>query len=212
MNRVLLEAQYLLDYTFLGSDDFSNIQTLRPSIRLMLIDKMPTTLVFAYAKKNFFNSDRLEDNSDRSGFNVSAGIEQKIPVTHDFFLTLSYYYDNNNAQERIASFVGNKYAISAYYDHHNMWAFGARFEYSNRNFQQMESDSVWSFKPGHGWDDWTLKMNRSEITRTYEAFLVRPINQTLSVALNQTFVVNRSKEISSSYDRSITGIFLTARF
>ncbi len=212
MNRVMLEAQYLLDYTFLGSDDFSKIQTLRPSIRLMLIDKMPTTLVFAYAKKNFFNSERLEDNSDRTGFNVSAGIEQKIPVTHDFFLTLSYYYDNNNAQERIARSVGNRYAASAYYDHHNLWAFGARFEYSNRNYQQMESNPVWSFKPGYWWDDWTFKINRSEITRTYEAFFVRPINQTLSVALNQTFVVNRSKEISSSYDRSITGIFLTARF
>ncbi len=212
MNRVLLEAQYLLDYTFLGSEDYSNIHTLRPSIRLMLVDNMPTTLVFAYAKKNFFNSDRLLDNSDRDGFNISGGIEQKIPITHDFFLNLSYYYDNNNTRERIASYVGNKYAVSAHYDHHNLWAFGARYEYYNKNYGREESDEFWSFKPGHGWNYWTLKLNRSEITRTYEAYFIRPINEILSVTASQIFVINRSKEISSSYDRSITGIFLTARF
>ncbi|MDP2158694.1 MAG: tetratricopeptide repeat protein, partial [Nitrospirota bacterium] len=120
MDRVMLEARYMLDYTFLGSNDFSNIQTLRPSIRLMLIDNMPTTLVFAYAKKNFFSNDQLEDNADRSGFNVSAGVEQKIPVTHNFFLTLSYFYDNNNTRDGLASYVGNKYALAAHYDHHNL--------------------------------------------------------------------------------------------
>lgn len=212
MNRVLLEAQYLLDYTFLGSEDYSNIQTLRPSIRLMLIDNMPTTLVFAYAKKNFFNSERLPDNSGRDGFNISGGIEQKIPITHDFFLNLSYYYDNNNTRERIASYVGNKYAIAAHYDHHNLWAFGAKFEYCNRNYETEDYEPIWSVKPGHGWDWWTSTLNRSEITRTYEAYFIRPINEMLSVTASQIFVINRSKEISSSYDRSITGIFLTARF
>jgi len=209
MNRVLLEAQYLLDYTFLGNDDFSNIQTLRPSIRLMLIDNMPTTIVFAYAKKNFFNSERIEDNAERSGFNVSAGIEQKIPVTHDFFLTLSYYYDNNNTKDGLSSYVGNKYAVAAHYDHHNLWAMGARFEYYNKNYANTGTD-IWGWNNNWDWVEW--KINKSEITRTFEAYIVRPISHTLSVTANQTFVVNSSKFSSSTYNRSITGIFLTARF
>ncbi len=208
IDRVMLEARYMLDYTFLGSNDFSNIQTLRPSIRLMLIDNMPTTLVFAYAKKNFFSSDQLEDNADRGGFNVSAGVEQKIPVTHNFFLTLSYFYDNNNTRDGLSSYVGNKYAVAAHYDHHNLWAFGARFEYFNKNYPKFTTD-FWGWD-GHNWGYW--RVNKSEISRTFEAYFVRPINQTLSVTANQTFVINRSKLISSSYDRSITGIFLTARF
>lgn len=213
MDRVTLEAQYLFDYTFLGSEDFSKMHTFRPSVRLMLLNNMPTTLVYAYTKKNYFDIDRADNNADRSGFNTMIGLEQKITVTDNFFLTLAYYHDDNNARDKAASYVGNKYALAAYYDHHNIWAMGAKFEYYKKDYS---GSDIWAYKPGEDWwDPWELvtwDIKRNDIMKTFNIFLVRPITPLLSVSIDQTFIVNSSTNASFAYDRSITGIFLTARF
>jgi tetratricopeptide (TPR) repeat protein len=212
-NKVTLETQYLFDYTFLGSEDFSKTHTFRPSVRLMLLNNMPTTLVYGYAIKNYFDIDRADNNSERSGFNTMVGIEQKITVTNNFFLTLSYYYDNNNARDGLASYVGNKYALAAYYDYRSIWAMGAKFEYYHKNYA---GSDIWVYEPDEHWNHpynlvkWNVK--RNDIMRTFNVFLVRPITPLLSVSIDQTFIVNSSSNASFAYDRSITGIFLTARF
>lgn len=206
-NRVTLELLNFLDYTFLGSEDYSKTLTFRPSVRLMLMDNMPTTLVYGYEKKNFFRIDLADNNADRSGYNTMFGIEQKITVTNNFFVTLSYYYDNNSAREEFASYVGNKYAMAAYYDYRNIWAMGARFEYYDKNYEASNITISDSFGNPAIWH-----INRKDIMRTFNLFFVRPITPLLSVSFDQTFIVNSSTSASFAYDRSITGIFLTARF
>lgn len=202
VKRLILEARYIFDYTLLGGDDYSRINTIMPSATLMMIRNMPTTLVYAYTIKNFFELDDYKSNDLRSGFNNMFGLEQKIPLNNDFFLTLAYYYDNNKAEDELSTYRGNKFSISAYYNPVNIWAVGAKFEYYVRDYPlAIVSNGLWK-----------LPVDRDEIMRTFNVYFIKPISPMVSVSLDQTFVVNSSANPSYSYNRSISGIYLIARF
>ena len=204
VNKVTFEGKYNFDYTYLGSDAYSRMHTLSPSVRLMLIKNMPTKLVYSYSKRGFFDTKKTSDNNDRSGNMNSYGIEQKISLLESLYFTLGYYHEKNNTQEPGDSFRGNKYICSVNYEYAKKLTVKGRFEYYDRDYLG-ETE----------WEDPIFTINRKtrhDITRTYGVTATMPISPLLSVSLDQTFINNSSNIYFADYTRSITGIFLTARF
>ncbi|NJD57214.1 MAG: tetratricopeptide repeat protein [Nitrospirae bacterium] len=195
--KVLLEAAYLFDYTFLGGDDYSRIHTVAPAAKIELLKHMPTRFVYAYAEKTFFDLDLSETNDERSGSTNTYGIEQTVFVSRNLSFALAYYYDTHNAREDFFSYNGNRFSLGMNYSHDNQWLFAARFEYYDKGYS--------------GRSDFADK-RRDDITRTFGLSLTKPLSPVFSVNINQTFVVNSSNISFYAYDRSVTGIFLTARF
>ena len=201
LRHMAFEAKYLLDYTILGGDGYSLVHTVSPAVRLIVIrDNMPTRLVYTYAKKNFYSVSTIDNNIHRSGDYHSFGIEQKFAATNDLIFTLGYLYDSNNTEEEVSSYNGNKFTAAVEYNHQSKWLTGAKFEYHNKNYGNYQQQP------------WMTPEPRSDIQRTFNIFWTRPISPVFSVSIDQTFIVNDSTLSSSSYERSVTGIFLTARF
>lgn len=203
VNKVMLEGKYLFDYTYLGSDAYSRMHTLSPSVTLKLIKNMPTKLVYSFSKRAFFATEKASDNSGRNGEKHSYGIEQKIPVIKDLFLKLGYSFENNNAndEEEEESFKANKIDCSVNYNYDKKFYVSAKAEYYDRHFSGKTK-----------WDNPVIRRNRNDITRTFGVTITKPISPLISVSLNQTFIRNSSTISFTRYSRSITGIFLTARF
>jgi tetratricopeptide (TPR) repeat protein len=197
---IAFEARYLLNYTLLGGDRYSAVHTVSPAVRLSFINRMPLRLIYNYERKSFFDHELVENNNDRSGNYHAIGFEQKISATNNLFFTLAYYYDDNNTHDEVFSYTGNKIAASVDYNYQSKWSVGANFEYHNKNYGTLILVSP------------PLVQNREDITRTFNFYFVRPITPVLSVSLNQSFIINSSSVSFYSYDRAITGIFLTARF
>lgn len=195
--KVLLEAAYLFDYTFLGGDDYSRIHTFTPAAKTELLKHMPTRFVYAHAKKTFFDLDLSETNDDRSGSTNTYGVEQILSVSRNLSFALAYYYETHNAREAFFSYNGNRFALGMNYSHNNQWLFAARAEYYDKGYS--------------GRSDFEDK-RRDDITRTFGLSWTKPLSPVFSVNVNQTFVVNSSNISFYAYDRSVTGIFLTARF
>lgn len=204
VNKIMFEGKYLFDYTYLGSDAYSRMHTLSPSVRLTLIENMPTKLVYSYSKRGFFDIEKADNNNHRSGEKNSYGIEQTIPVIEGLFFNLGYYHERNNAEKAENSFKANKYICSVNYEYAKKFTVSAKAEYYDRHFS--------------GKTEWypsfftTKQRNRNDITRTLGITITKPISPLLSVSFDQTFINNSSNISFTDYKRSVTGIFLTARF
>ncbi|MEW6110361.1 MAG: tetratricopeptide repeat protein [Nitrospirota bacterium] len=209
VDNILLEAKYMFDYAYLGGEAYSRMHTITPSAKFTFVKNMPTRLVYEYSKRAFFDVDVADDNNNRSSDNNLFGIEQTVKATDNLLFRLAYYHDKNTARESEYSYNGNKYQVALYYAYQNKWALNAKAEYYDKNYSGDTEWAEWN-------DDWWwwqyFSKARHDITRTYAVSFIRPLSNCLSISLDQTFVINSSNIPFYKYERSLTGLFLTARF
>lgn len=194
---VALKASYAFDYVLVGGDEYDYMHTVAPAVVFTYGKGFITTLNYVYSNFHFKNGDLFPDNSDRTGFNHSAGITQLIPVADFLALKAGYAFDKDNTKKDFWSYNGNKYFGNLTVKLMRSLSADLYGEYCNRNYTGVF--------PGPS-------VQRRDDIQTYSLTVTKGLSKNFSLVLGQFYVRNKSSITAFDYKRAITSMFITARF
>jgi hypothetical protein len=185
------------EYTFMGGDDFETAYSLSPAVIVFEGNGYSTTVEYIYKKYRFMNSDIFFNNSDMSGPNNLVAITQDIPLSPSILAKVAYAHDVNSARQDFWSYRGDKLRAAVQFALPKSIYLDVYGEYYHRDYKG-------AFQPPA--DDRKDKQYTASVSAT------KLLSQTYSISIGELYTRNKSNTPVFDYKRSITSLFLNARF
>lgn len=196
---VALKGAYSFEYVLVGGDEYDYAHTFTPAVVFNYGKGFSTTFHYAYSNTHFSNGHFFEDNSDRTGFNHSGGITQFMPLTDFLDVKVGYVFDKDNTRKDFWDYTGNKVFANLTFWLPQGFSADLYGEYYHKSYFE-------GVFPG-------TQVLREDDVNTYSVTLTKKLNETFSVVLGEYYVRNNSNLVDIfDYDRSITSVFIMARF
>lgn len=196
--EVALKGSYAFEYVLVGGDEYDYAHRLSPSVVFSYGRGFSTTIYYSYNNFHFSNGDLFPDNSDRTGFNHSGGITNFLPLRDFLDVKWGIAVDKDNTEK-------------------DFWAYKGIKGFGNLTFRLLQGLSV-DLYGEYYWRGYKgvfpgTQIRRNDHIQTYSITLTKKLTNTFSVVLGEYYVRNKSNLVDIfDYKRSITSIFITARF
>jgi len=192
-----LGGVYSFEYVYLGGDEYDYAHSISPLLIISEGKGFSTTIEYRYRDIHFKDSDLFIGNSDRTGSNNMIGITQYIPVTDSISVRAGYSHDRDSTRKDYWDYRGNKGFV------------GVRVNMPYRIFLDLYGEYYSKSYDGVGpYSD----SRRRDTIRTYSGSLTKALTERFSLTMSQIYTRNGSNIAVYDYNRSITGLFLNARF
>ncbi|HXX82220.1 MAG TPA: tetratricopeptide repeat protein [Thermodesulfovibrionales bacterium] len=185
------------EYLSVGQEEYGNDYMLAPSVVIFEGKGFSTIVDYRYRNYTFYNTQVFFDNEQRSGPDNYIGVAQIIPLSPNVQMRLGYAHDVNATQEAFWHYRGDRGAA------------GLSFILPYKIFVNLDSD--YYIQKYRGTDPET-GANRKDKTFTGSASVTKVLSNIFSVTLGEVYVNDNSNVSVFSYNRSITSLFLNARF
>lgn len=189
--NVRLKGVYSFDYTYVGSEAFSQTHNIAPSVLIAEAGGFVTALDYRLSLNTFEDSDIFPSNSDRTGNTNNIGISQVIPLGK-LKSKLGYAFETATAEIADYEYTGH----------------GGFLDLTFGLPQKITSD-IYAEGLKKQYDD---AADRDDTTYILSLSLKRPLTSRTGLNLSVLYINNDSSIDAYSYTRTITGIFYTAGF
>lgn len=192
-----LKAVYEFEYIFVGGDGYDSSHTLAPSLVIHEGKDFVTEIEYRLRRNRFMNPGIFIDNSDRTGTNNLMGIAQVVPLGGSAVLRVGYSHDVDSTRQQFWDYRGDKIAAALRLLLGGMLHADFGGEYYSRNYKGTQ--------PGGA-------EKRRDRTFTASVSLTKRLSERFSLTVGQLYSKNSSNLAAFDYNRSITSVFLNARF
>jgi hypothetical protein len=192
-----LRAAYEFEYVYVGGDGYDSAHTVAPSLVVSEGRDFSTVIEYRYRKNNFIDSDLFSDNSDRTGSNNLIGVVQKIPLGRKILLQAGYWHDEDSTRRAFWDYRGDKLMADLRVGLPGNVLASLTAQYYTRDYKGVG--------PLSG-------DKRSDREYTGAVSFTKPISERYSVTIGELYMRNKSNIDVFDYSRSITTVFLNARF
>jgi hypothetical protein len=194
---ITLKGMYSFEYILIGGDSYDYAHNVSPSLVISEGRGFFTTIEYNYRNIHYQDSDLFEDNPDRTGFNNLIGISQEIPVSQIATFRIGYSHDQDNTRKEYWAYRGDKgfgeIKLSLpYYIYTNLYG-----EYYHRDYKGQIP---------------VVDEGRKDDVYTASISVSKALTKIFSITLGELYVKNSSNIDVFDYNRSITSLFLNARF
>jgi hypothetical protein len=194
---ITLGGMYSFEYMLVGGDSYDYAQTISPSFIISEGKGYFAVIEYKYRNIHYQDSDLFKDNSDRTGFNNLIGITQTMPVSPIATFRIGYSHDQDNTQEEYWAYRGDK-------------GFG-EIQLSLPSNIYMNLYGEYYYRVYKGEIPGMGKERRDDIY-TANVSVSKALTRIFSITLGELYVRNSSNIDVFDYKRSITSLFLNARF
>ncbi|MBI5675722.1 MAG: tetratricopeptide repeat protein [Nitrospirae bacterium] len=192
-----LSGTYSFEYVNLGGDNYDYAHSVTPSLVISEAKGFSTIIEYRYRDIHFKDSDRFVNNSDRTGSNNLIGITQNIPVSHFISAKVGYSHDEDSTREDFWDYKGDKAFMGIRVKMPHSVFLDLYGEYYNKEYEGVNPVS---------------NSKRKDIVHTYSGTATKALTDRLSITVGQSYTRNKSNIFEYDYNRSITSLFLNARF
>lgn len=192
-----LKTSYSYEYTYVGSEDYNYAHVVSPSLTLSGGRGLSTVLFYTYTKMGFMNAGLFQDNSDRTGSNNLFGVIQNFPLGGPVSGKAGYTYDRDSTRKDFWDYKGHKGHLAVTVPLPREASLDLYGEYYNKKY-----DGVGPFSP----------LIRKDEILTLSLNITKRLSEKLSVSAGQIYVGNSSNIEVFDYKRSISSVYVTARF
>lgn len=189
---VQADLNYQYSYSLVGSDRYSGIHQIKPSVSLNLSPYQTAELAYTYESKKFFDTSDFIGNTDRNGYNNAVGLNYRHEFGKDLGVSAGYAHDKDSTSASYWSYTGHKGSAGAHATFSG-FTLVAGLSYYARNYG-------YTF-PG-------FADRRSDRVQEYSLSIARQITGHVSIDLSALAVKNRSNLAPYDYTRNIGGIFV----
>ncbi|MHB8881763.1 MAG: hypothetical protein ACYC69_09705 [Thermodesulfovibrionales bacterium] len=198
LSRALaLGGSYTYEYIFAGGEAYGAAHSLSPSLKISEGPGLATIVEYRYRKNHYMNDELFRDNADRSGTNHTVGILQEIKLGGAVRLRVAYAHDTDSTRKDFWDYRGDKGKIDIGFTLPQKLLLNLNGEYYKKQYK--------GFDPLAG-------VKRSDKTYTASVSLTKPLSDRFSVTVGELYIRNKSNVEFFDYKRSITSVFLNARF
>lgn len=199
---VVLRGAYSFEHVLVGGDKYDYAHVVGPSLILNEGIGFTTNIYYDYRWTHFYNGDLFENNSDRTGSNNLVGITQFFSSGDLFQARVGYAFDRDSTRKDYWDYDGNKGFAGFTLKPGSGLSIDLYGEYYDKNYKGIFPSAV------SGAPD----AERHDKVQTYAITLAQQISKTFTVTVSEMYVRNQSNIETFDYKRSITSLFLTARF
>lgn len=192
-----LGGVYSFEYVYLGGDEYDYAHSVSPLLIVSEGKGFSTTIEYRYRDIHFKDSGLFIDNSDRTGSNNMIGITQYIPVTDSISAKAGYSHDRDSTRKDYWDYRGNKGFVSVRLNMPYRIFLDLYGEYYSKSY-----DGVGPYSDSR----------RRDIIHTYSGSITKALTDRFSLTMGQIYMRNESNIAVYDYNRSITSLFLNARF
>ncbi|MEW6602828.1 MAG: hypothetical protein AB1499_17785, partial [Nitrospirota bacterium] len=195
--KLTLKGMFSTEYVYVGWDDYDYSYSVSPSLMISEGRGLSTEIEYRYKRTRFMDSDLFQSNSDRTGHNNLAGIAQNIPLGRLVSARLGYSYDEDSAAEDFWDYTGNKVdaGLKLYFIKNSLVNLSG--EYYNKQYKETAPSET---------DE------REDDVYTASISYTRLLSGRCSITAGQLYTRNDSNIEAYDYKRSITSVFITAKF
>ena len=192
-----LMGTYSFEYVYLGGDNYDYAHSISPSLVISEGKGFSSIIEYRYRDIHFQDSERFVNNSDRTGSNNLIGITQNIPVSNLISAKAGYSHDEDSTREDFWDYRGNKGFMGLRLKMPHSVFLDLYGEYYSKEYEGINpiSDS-----------------RRKDIVHTYSGTATKALTDRCSITIGQSYTMNKSNIFAYDYNRSITSLFLNARF
>jgi Tetratricopeptide repeat len=194
---ITLKGMYSFEYVLVGGDSYDYAQDLSPSFVISEGRGFFTVIEYKYRNIHYQDSDLFEDNSDRTGFNNLIGITQEIPVSPIATFRIGYSHDQDNTQKDYWDYRGDKGFGEIKLNIPSNIYINLYGEYYHRDYKGKIP---------------VIEEDRKDDVYTASISVSKALTKIFSITLGELYVRNSSNIDIFDYKRSITSLFLNARF
>lgn len=194
-----LKGSYAFEYVLVGGNEYDYTHMLSPSLIFKYGRGFSTTIYYSYSNFHFSNGNLFPDNSDRTGFNHSGGITQFAPLSDFMGAKLGFAVDKDYTRKDFWAYKGIKVFGDLTFKLLQNLSADIYGEYYNRDYEGANPSSA-------------TNDQRNDHIQTYSLTVTKGLSDTLSVVAGEFYVRNKSNIDAFDYKRSITSLFITARF
>ena len=185
---------YAFDYTLLGGDRYSGVNTYFANINFTENDNFSTDLISEYKDFKYRDGDLFADNAIRSGHQTTYGLKQNFRKG-DLSGNLFYFSDFGRASVGYWSFNGHRLGVELTYRVSSPLFLTFFGEYAQSDYR----DVFLNFTE-----------ERDDKVQKYSVVLAYKVTDRIALYLSEDFTVNDSNLSSFDYTRNIIGLYLTA--
>ncbi|MBI5641518.1 MAG: hypothetical protein HZA17_13945 [Nitrospirae bacterium] len=196
-SKVHLNGKYSFEYVFVGGDDYDSAHSLTPSVTFFEGSGFSSTIEYRYRKSHYINSELFSNNSERTGSNNLLGIVQTIPLHASASLRAGYYHDVDATEKEFWHYRGDKGKLDLQISFPQNISLFVAGEYYSKAYKGMDSLSG---------------EKRKDRVSTLSVAATRVLSERYSLTVGQMYTRNKSNMDPFDYKRSITSLFLNARF
>ncbi|MBU0729994.1 MAG: tetratricopeptide repeat protein [Proteobacteria bacterium] len=181
--------EYDLNYSLVGREKYSTINTIKPVFSYSHSPKLHTELYYAHEFQDFDNSDQFTTNSSRNGDSDTIGVTEKILLAKNLGLSVGYAYDIKGADMGYWQYDGHKASVklSSAIDKIQLFVDGSYYD--------KKYDDTW---PGES-------TSRKDKVQEYSLVVVWNPLKWLTLSLTENYVINDSNIAKTDFTRNITG-------
>ncbi len=192
-----LNGTYSYEYVNLGSDNYDHAHSVTPSLVISEDNGFSTIIEYRYRNIHFKDSDRFVNNSDRTGSNNLIGITQNIPVSNFISAKAGYSHDEDSTRKDFWNYKGDKGFMGMRFNMPRTVFLDLYGEYYSKEYEGINPIS---------------NSERKDIVHTYSGTATKALTDRFSITIGQSYTRNKSNIFTYDYNRSITSLFLNARF
>ena len=196
--KLTLKGRYSFEYVLVGGDEYDYAHTLSPSI-VLNYSGFSLTFYYIYRNFNFKNAELFPDNSDRNGFNHSFGVTEIVPVGDFLDVRVGAAIDKDVTRKDFWAYRGGKVFGGLTWKPMQGLSADMYGEFYTRDYKGANP-----FSPTND--------ERNDHIQTYSLTITKALSDTFSVAAGELYIRNKSNINAFDYRRSITSLFITARF
>ncbi len=194
-NRFMASLLYNLQYSLVGGELYSVVNTVSPEIEIPTFSNMTTSIFYKHEFRRFFDSRTFPVNSLRSGDLDATGISEKIEFMKESDLVIGYSIENDRTETEYLDSLTHR--ISALFKKRiESWHLYLRVEYLYRVYKETE--------PG-------FSEKRKEGRQEYSLNIVKDLSRYFSIYGSEIYISNNANISSYDYSRNITGLFLVVK-
>jgi hypothetical protein len=185
---------YAFDYTLLGGDRYSGVNTYFANINIMENENFSTDLISEYKDFKYSDTDLFATNAIRSGHQTTYGLKQNFRKG-DLSGNIFYFSDFGRASVEYWSFNGHRLGVELTYRATSPFFLTFFGEYAESDYREVFPN---------------FTEERDDKVQKYSVILAYKITDRMALYLSDDFTVNDSNLSPFDYKRNIIGFYLTA--
>jgi len=194
---LMIRGTYSFEVDYLGGDRYAYVNLLSPFLVISEGAGLSTTLEYKWRADHFFNGQMFDNNSDRTGTYQSLGITQDIPVAKGVTAKAGYAHEWDNAQTDWWSYKGDLGFAEISCELPRRTFLDLKGDYHDNRY-----DGVY---PGYGIARKDTIWNGSIVVGIH-------LSDRYTIFAGYAYTDESSNITAFSYTRSVTSVFLNARF
>jgi len=184
---------YSYEYTLLGGDRYSGMNTVYTDISVKEGEHLSTDITYEYKDLRYWDSDLFASNSERSGNQSTVGVKQNFQY-EKISADLHLYSDFNRTDVEYWSFNAYRMGTNLTYRITSPLYLTVQAEYNESRYR----DHYPSFRK-----------KREDNMQKYSVILAYRISEKFSVYASEDHTINDSNLDPFDYTRNIIGLYVT---